>query len=289
MDKHLARGQRVRPDSLLAALQFLKEHGGGMYMHARGVTAGGLTPAGQWLDTGHLHELMGVHLFRGKLVIGLNMRHAELVHASLLRKQTLCLVESCEVSEHQSSSLGQDLHVHPWPDTVAVLATLAAEVEMARLTDHDHVQRDWVPWDEALLTLQQEPQLPLAVRIDAWSGAVGSAYVPISQLPALTSTVDAAVVHLHLREDTQMVGAVQMGLMTAARLPLRLSAAEAALQSHGLQPDSLHRSADIAQAELTQYLQNLDTPLPYSINPTAHLIRVALDRAVARARAAIAS
>jgi len=277
--------QPYRPENLLEALQFLHEHGGGLAMHERGLGATGITPSGQWMDTSRLRELAGVHLFQCRLIIGLNMRYADLQFASLVRQHALCLVEVCEANAHAGNTLIADFFSHPWPDTIAALATLNAEVEMARLMPSSDIQRVWLPWDEALLTLSQHPKLPLAVRIWLSPGAGGSAYVPLTEISGgLTSPVAAAFAHLLMQPPR--ITAIHLGIMPIDHIPLRLPAAESVLKDQSPTPHRLNRCAEVAQNEAHHYLQQLQPPPQYTINPTAHLLRVALDRAVARARAA---
>ncbi len=277
--------QPYRPETLAEALQFLHEHGGGLAMHERGLGVSGITPSGKWMDTSRLHELAGVHMFQRRLIIGLNMRYAELQFASLVRQHALCLVEVCEANAHADNTLMADFWRHPWPDTIAALATLDAEVEIARLRPSSSIQRMWLPWEAAFLTLSVQPQLPLAVRIQIRPGAVGSAYVPLAEISgALTSPVEAAIAHLVMQPPR--ITTIHLGIMPIDHIPLRLPEAESVLKNQTPTPPLLNRCAEVGQNELHHYLQQRQPPPQYTINPTAHLLRVALDRAVARAHAA---
>lgn len=245
----------------------------------------GMTPSGVWLDTRRLSEMAGIHRFGGKLVVGLNMNHAELSHASLLRAHALCLVETCEGLVAEGDTLGQDLQAQPWPHTMLAIATLAAEIEVAHLNDADTVVRKWLPWEEMLPAMHVQAQLPLAIRFRARQEATGSAYTRLTSLPHLHSPVEAAAVHLFLEEGGETVARAQIGIMVHdTHLPLRLTKAESALSGQIPSPDRLQHVADTAHQALRHHLEAADPPLTYTVNPTAHLIRQALDRAIARAR-----
>lgn len=272
-----------RPETLAEALLFLQAEGG-LVASEQGLGTTVLTPGGQWLDCSRLSEMEGVQQFGGRMVTGLNMRHAALATASLLRQKALCLVEACEANPHWGATLLFDLYAHPWPHTVGALAILDAEVEMASLSPQGKVERTWEPWDTALFALHEKPRLPLAVRFAAWSGAVGSAYVPLSPLQGLQTPVEAAYVHLLLQGQPLRVRRAHIGLITAEHLPLRLRQAEVCLIEHSPHPTLLERCAATGHDALLRHWQKDHPAVDYSVNPTAHLLRLALDRAVARAR-----
>ncbi|NOZ71180.1 MAG: hypothetical protein GXP38_04590 [Chloroflexi bacterium] len=290
MSKHSPSPNVFRPETLLAALKFIREQGGGVHMVGTAPSPLSITPSGTWLDTRRLPEMAGIHRFGGKLVVGLNTSHAELSHASLLRSHALCLVETCEALVAEGDTLSQDLQAQPWPHTILALATLAAEVEVARLLAKDVIERQWLPWDEVFPAMQVQTQLPLAVRFDVSQEATGSAYVRMAPLPHMDSPVEAAAVHLFLADQGPLVKQAQIAVMLhATHLPLRLRKAEFTLSGHVPTPERLHNVAEIAHNELFQHLRSADPPIDYTINPTAHLVRRSLDRAIARAHAASAA
>lgn len=278
----------LRPTTIAQALQLLAENGD------RAVIIGGATipPAGLESDTilidvGGIFELSGIHQMAGRLVIGMNATHAELAHASLIRSRATCLAEACELDEDPfGATLAHDLRPRDsYSDVLLSLATLEAEVEIARLGSSDSVERTWLPLSDVWgKSPAGETKLLLAAGFAAGNRSSGSALISATPPAGTSTTVRAAGAHVGLDADGETVATVRVFVNPAVGPPIGSETA-ASLIGLTLEPDVIEAAARAVQADIVDQLPAQSAEREYHIDLVAHLVRQALDRAAARARA----
>lgn len=268
-----------RPADLTEALHALAAAGG--WTHAApGPQPLLLTPAGVLLDLSRVAERGGVHQLGGRLLIGLNVGLAELARASLVQTQAACLAEAAEQAPDAGLSLALSLAA---PDRLIPLAlsALDAEIELAELGEGGEIRRRWQG-----LALFRDRQsalaLPLALRFARLGRGAGSALARQTLPPGMLPSLHAAAAALRL--EGERIAAAALAILPAAGPPRPLPQAAAALI--GLAPAAaLDQIGERARVELAAALPPPPPDASFYVDLSAHLLRQALARALARAAA----
>lgn len=274
-----------RPTSLAEALQLLSAQGGRVHeLAGQGPAPLLLTAAGDYLDLSRLSARAGIQQWGGWLALGLNNTCAELAHASLIRSQATCLAEAAEQHADAAAHLAAALTgAGDSPDVLLALVALESEVEVANLDAQRRVERIRLP----LLAFMKQPSgvpgLPLTLHIAAAGGSRGSALVRQDLAPGMTSSFQAAAACLTLEGGS--ITAASLALRTPGQLSVPLPAAAQALigQRHDT---AIPVAAERAREEIQPLLPPAAQEPPFYVEISAHLLRRALDRALARALAA---
>ncbi|MCO6453313.1 MAG: hypothetical protein J5I90_21200 [Caldilineales bacterium] len=231
-------------------------------------------------DYSQLAEMTGIHRLGGVLGIGLNTTLAGVAHASLVRVGATCLAEACERIRDPGSTLLSQLDSCETSSLVTLaLAALDSEIEMAWLEIGAGIQRAWV----GLADCGESSNLWLNVRLRAHGRQSGSALV-VTDMPAgMTPLALAAAAVIILDPETGVIGTCRLVLLPALGNPVRLVAAESALNQHALEQATIDAAAQLAQQQSLPLVSIIAPGQPYRTNTTAHLVRQAIDHAGARA------
>lgn len=266
------------PADLAEALHLLAAAGGWAHdvASSRGLL---LTPAGVSLDLSRLHERNGVHQLGGRVLIGLNTTLAELAHSSLVQTQAACLAEAAEQAPGPGLSLALALAA---PDRLIPLAlsALDAEIELAEMEEGEMRRR----WQGLALFLDRQPALalPLALRFARLGRGAGSALARQTLPPGMLPSLHAAAAALRL--EGERIAAAALAILPASGPPRTLPPAAAALI--GLAPAAaLDQIGEHARAALAAALPPPPPAASFYVDLSAHLLRQALARALARAAA----
>ncbi len=252
-----------------------------------------LGTSGEGLDLSRLEERGGIHQLGGRIRIGLNVTVVELARSSLVITQAACLHEACTVDPLAAGlPLGRAFPVFPphadglpaeLRPLLVALAALDAELELAELGAGDRIERVLVPLAAPPAEAAASAVLPLSVSFPVGSGRIGSAFVPAPSAHAMSAAPVACAARLALSADVRTIAAAGVALLSPAGACLRVPPAEACLQGHPANAETIG-AAGLAAQQLAMAQWPVTTPAAgYAIHLAAHLVRTALDRAIARA------
>ena len=273
--------QPLRPDTLSEALDIL----------ARPVlvqvTAGGPPPRpaphALLMDTGRISEMAGIHRLGREMVVGVNNSWAGMLRSSLLRPGAACLVDAAELMEEDVPG-GALLHAldAAQPDTPLLLALTAldARIELALREAPGRTVRQTLPLQRALKSPPEGPHLPLTVRFSVPFLAAGSALYREKDLSPMQPDAHAAAALVTLDPDSGQIASFRLALALPGRWPVLCPAIEGIV---GQEPGREVIEAAVQWAR--QDCQPTATDPDFSLALSSHLMRVTLDRALARARA----
>ncbi len=277
----------LRPDTLIEAVQMLAEYG------QRACVIGGTVspPPGEmrpevFIDASGLADMAGIHQFGGKVIIGANMPHSIIAHASLVRTHSACLVEACEGKKDPSASLllydfRPDVD---FPPTLPALAALDAEIESAWLDNSGSLERSWSSLDDVWNpTIAWDSRLLLAVRFSAGGAASGNALIFATPPPGTATPILAAAARLSLDASKSVISDAKVVLAPKKGAPFSSPGAAALLCNHPPDSDQIEQAAHAALLDAQPQLSPPSPEAAYRIDLVAHLTRQALDRSLARA------
>ena len=278
----------LRPTTIAETFQLLAESGDrAVLLGSAAVPPLDLAPDAILIDTANIIEMSGIHQMGGRMIIGMNATYAELAHASLIRSRATCLAEACELSDDPfGATLARALRPREsFSDVFLALAILAAEVETARLGPSGAVERAWIPITETSdRDSAESARLWLAARFAVGNIRTGSALIPAAPPSGTTSVVQAVAAYVGLDTDSESVVTVRVFINPAEGTPIG-SETVANLIGLTLEPDVIETAARAVQADIVEQLPVQPAGREYHIDLVAHLVRQALDRAAARARA----
>ena len=273
--------QPLRPDTLAEALDIL----------ARPVlvqvTAGGPPPRpaphALLMDTGRISEMAGIHRLGGEMVVGVNNSWAVMLRSSLLRPGAACLVDAAALMEADEPG-GALIHAldaaHPDNPVLLALTVLNARVELALREASGRISRQILPLREALISPPEQPHLPLNIRFAVPFLAAGSALRRESPLSPMQPDARAAAALITLDSDSGQIADLRIALALFGGWPLLCPVVGEVI---GRQPDREVIESVVQWARET--CQPEAGKPDFSLALSAHLIREALDRAIARAQA----
>jgi aerobic carbon-monoxide dehydrogenase medium subunit len=286
-----ARFECYRPASLDEAIQLLRQHG-----EEAKLLAGGhslipmmklrLAEPGVLVDVGRLPGLAGVRERDGRIAIGALSTHHSLESSELLRRRAQLVAEAAgqigDVQVRNRGTIGGSLvHADPGADLPSVMLALDAELVL-RGPNGERVlpARDF--FVDMLTTATRPDEILTEVRIPALPQGSGSAYLKYPNPASGYSIVGVAAV-VSLGQDGACQD-VRVGIGGAGPLPVRASAAEAALRGQRPSPEAIEAAAARA-ADAVDALDDIHASATYRL----HLVRVytrrALEEAIRRARA----
>ena len=272
----------LRPDTLAEALDMLARP---MLVQA---TVGGppfrRQPFAQVMDVGRVSEMAGIHRLGDEVVVGVNSQWAALIRSTLLRPAAACLADAATLMEDVQPG-GALLHAldAAVPDSPILLALTAldARMEMALRQDSERIIRQTFPLREALESPPHVPHLPLNVRFSAPLFAAGSALRQATDLSPLQPDAQAVAAFVMLNSDSGRFSFLRIVLSTPGDWP-RLCPGTGALQGQEAKKEAIEAVVRLAQRNCPQ--PRASTP-QFSLALSSHLIREALDRALARSHA----
>ncbi|NOX62851.1 MAG: hypothetical protein GXP42_13035 [Chloroflexi bacterium] len=249
------------------------------------IPAGLPEPPEALVDVGRLAEMAGVHQFAGSVTIGLNATLNDIAHTSLVRMGATCLAEACERDPNPNATLLNHLlrPPNPRPFTLLALLTLAAEVDVAFLDPAMGVRRTWRILENVWEGRIAAAELPLAVRFAATKKYEGSALADARPMSTLRALSVAACARVGLAGETEKVETARVALLLAQGPPKRMPETERMVLGRPIGVESIEAAAHAAQSEAETAFRAMSVG-SYDINPTAHLVRLALDHAAARGR-----
>lgn len=279
--------QVLYPTTLAEALHLLAEQGGSAHA-VPGAGSGALfvTAGGAYISTARLHEMAGIQQLGGRIAIGFNTTHANLARASLIRSNALCLTEAAERHADAGATLGQALRdPQSAPDILLALTVLDAEIEMAAPGLDSAPDRRWLRLADVLARPLPELCLLVAVRFRAPWRRSGSALVHERVAPGMKPSLHAAAAHLSLDQDA--ISAVSLALAPADGYPVRLEHTADVLLGQPVTPELFDFATRSAQKEILSLYPSPESDCDFYIDLSGHLVRKALNLAVARVRAAV--
>ena len=274
------------PRTVEETLRLLQSYGErAVLMAGPEIPVGLAEPPEALVDVGRLAEMVGIHQFAGSVTVGLNVTLNDMTHASLIRSGAMCLAEACERDPNPNATLTHHLLRPPTPRpfTLLALLTLAAEVEVARPDPIVGARRVWRALERAWEGRIAADELPLAVHFAASAPREGSALADARPAAGLRALSLAACARLRLADDSEKVETACVAALLAQGPPIRIPQAERALVGRPIGAEIIEEAAHAAQ-RLAEKTFRAASRSAYDINPTAHLVRQALDHAAARAR-----
>jgi CO/xanthine dehydrogenase FAD-binding subunit len=277
----------LRPETLIEAVQILAEYGqrtciigGSEYPPP------GLTPSHVIIDASRLTDMAGIHQLGGRIAIGVNTPHSAIARSSLIRTHGVCLAEACEEANHPAASLllydFQALAASP--PTLPALVALDAEIESAWDADKGAVERGWSGLDSfGNPAIARDAHMVLAVRFSVGGAASGSASIFAAPPAGTDALLRSAAVRLSLDAAKRVIVAAKIVLAPRQGAPFSSPAAAELLRNHPPTPDLIEQAAHAALLDAQQHLPASTPKSTYRIELAAHLVRRALDRALARA------
>ena len=236
------------------------------------------------VDLNGIASLQGIRESGGTISIGAMTRQRDLEFSTLLKERVPLAIEAILLVGHRQTrnrgTIGGSLcHLDPSAELPTICMALDATLVA---TGHDGRQRAMPMRDFAtdLMTVSLEPdELLTEIRIDPWPQGHGYAFVEFGRRHGDFAIASAAVMI-----EIDGAGRVRRASLTlggVGPVPLRMSEAEALLVGETCEPERLDAAA--AQVKRFQALDDPAYPSSYRKRIAMHLLRRALDIAVARA------
>lgn len=237
------------------------------------------------VDIGALRGLAGIREADGQIVIGALTTHHMLESSELLRSKAQVVAEAAaqigDVQVRNRGTIGGSLvHADPGADLPAVMLALDATLVLRGPSGERTVPaRDF--FVEMMTTAAQPDEILTEVRLAALPQGSGSAYEKFPNPASGYSIVGAAaIVQL---DGTGACQDVRLGISGAGPMPLRASAAEAALRGQPAAPEAIQRAASAA-SEGIDALEDIHASSAYRLHLAQVMSRRALQSAIDRAR-----
>ena len=278
------------PSKVADAVGLLSEHGDDAKALAGGqslvpMLALRLARFDHLVDLGRIDELRGVERADGVLRVAAMTPQADAerdptVAASVpLLSRALPLIGHFQI-RNRGTIGGSVAHADPASELPAVAVALGAEMEVSSRSGTRTIAADDFfvgTWTTALAP----DDLLTAVRFPAWSGRVGFAIEEVTRRSGdLALAGVACAVALDPDDVIERVGLALLGM---GPTPVRARAAESALSGASPSDDDVGEIAELAVAD-TSPVDDVHASGAYRKKVGAHLVRLALDRALAEAR-----
>ena len=279
-----------RPSTLDEAIQLLGKHGDDAKILAGGhslipMMKLRLAEPAVLIDIGRLPGLSGIHEQNGQIAIGALSTYRLLETSDTLRSRAQAVSEAAslvgDVQVRNRGTIGGSLtHADPGADLPAVILALGATIKLRGANGERSVPANEF-FVEMMTTAVQPDELLTEVDIPSLPGRSGSVYLKHPNPASGYSVVGVAAIVTLAADGTCQD--VRIGISGAGAMPVRASAAEAALRGQQPSADNIARAASRA-AEGIETLGDIHASSEYR----AHLVEVytrrALEEAVRRAR-----
>jgi CO/xanthine dehydrogenase FAD-binding subunit len=283
------------PASLDEALSMLEEYKG----EAR-VIAGGTDLVPQLknrertvkclVDVSRLPELKGIHRQDGVIRIGAAVTHQKLASSRLLREQASALAEGAAAVgspqiRHMGTVGGNVVNAQPAADTAIPLLALDAEAEIASPGGARRESLEALYLRPGESKVDASSEILLALRFPATGQNQGSAFTRLAKRRSLSLPILNAAVVVHLNGDGRTMEDVRLALGPVSLTPFRARQAEAALRGQPYDEAVVDSALEIASQEAQPRTNPLRGSADYRRDMVRVLLRRALERALAAARA----
>lgn len=233
------------------------------------------------VDIGRVEELRGVTDGGDHLVIGAGTTHHDVMHDPLVRQHCGLLADATSMVgdaqvRHRGTIGGATAHGDSAGDLPAVVSALDATFVAQGPGGRREIEAaDF--FQGYLETALAPDEVLVHVRVPKLDGSWGHAYEKFSRVAQAWAVVGVAAL---VRRENGSIAEARIGLTNMDAVPVRASAAEAALAGADRSPDTI-RSACQHAADGTSPPADLSAQPDYR----QHLARVLSARAVARAAA----
>ncbi|HEY1608362.1 MAG TPA: FAD binding domain-containing protein [Paraburkholderia sp.] len=236
------------------------------------------------IDLNGITSLQGIRESGGVISIGAMTRQRDLEFSAFLKERVPLAIEAILLVGHRQTrnrgTIGGSLcHLDPSAELPTICMALDATLIA---TGHDGRQRAMPMREFAtdLMTVSLEPdELLTEIRIDPWPRGHGYAFVEFGRRHGDFAIASAAVM-IDL-DSAARVKRASLTLGGVGPVPVRMSEAEALLVGETCEPERLDAAA--AQVRQLDALDDPAYPSSYRKRIAMHLLRRALDIAVARA------
>ena len=278
------------PSKVADAVGLLSEHGDDAKALAGGqslvpMLALRLARFDHLVDLGRIDELRGVERANGVLRVTAMTPQADAERDPTVAETVPLLARALPLIGHfqirnRGTIGGSVAHADPASELPAVAVALGAEMEVSSRSGTRTIAADDFfvgTWTTALAP----DDLLTAVRFPAWSGRVGFAIEEVTRRSgdfALAGVACAVAL-----DPDDVIERVGLALLGMGPTPVRARAAESALSGASPSDDDVGEIAELAVAD-TSPVDDVHASGAYRKKVGAHLVRLALDRALAEAR-----
>ena len=233
------------------------------------------------MDVGRITEMAGIHRQGGEISVGVNSNWMGLAHSSLLQPGAAALADAADMMEKEQPG-GVLLHAlheeRPDSPILLALAALDAQIEFAVRDSNAGIKRQSLPWQQALRNPPEQPHLPLCIRFSLPFWAAGSALHQEDNISPLQPDARRVAILVIIDSDSGQIAKIRLALAQPGRLPYICPTIN---KVTGKKPEPHIIEEAVLLAQPCQQKLNTD----YALVLSSHLIREALDRALARAQA----
>jgi aerobic carbon-monoxide dehydrogenase medium subunit len=185
---------------------------------------------------------------KGSLQLGALTRHAEIEHSAIAAKVPIihdCAAGIADVQVRNRGTIGGSVaEADPSGDWAVVLSTLSTTVRcIGKAGKRDIPLQEFIK--DAYTTALDHDELVSEIAVNLPAKRSGGAYLAFKRAAPVYPTASAAV-QLTMEGDVCKDAAIALGCV--GLVPIRPNEAEAALRGHTLDPNTIARAAEAAQA-----------------------------------------
>ncbi|MGI8554539.1 MAG: FAD binding domain-containing protein [Dehalococcoidia bacterium] len=280
-----------RASSVDEAIQLLQQHGDEAKILAGGhslipIMKLRLAEPGILIDIGKIKELTGVRESNGSVAIGAVSTYHSLEESEILKSKLPIIPEAVDqigdVQVRNRGTVGGSMvHADPGADMPSVMLALDASMVLKGPKGERSVPaREF--FVEMLTTAVQADELLTEIRVPVLPRGTGSTYVKRPNPASGYSIVGVAAIVTLGSNGT--CADVRIAISGAGPMPVRASAAEAALKGQQPTAEVIQRAANLASQGI-ETLDDIHASSDYRTHLVGVYTRRALEEAVRRARA----